>query len=94
MDSQWELEHPGGKFNIEFRANTAFVLDFPAHSHWSLTNDETPTPLLYINWSRAASTSKSLQTARRWPAAPRSKPDNWRKARRLGSWRSSGCARA
>ena len=39
MDSEWELEHPGGKFNVEFRADgfNHFVCnDFPAHSHWTM----------------------------------------------------------
>ena len=32
MDSEWELEHPGGKFNIEFRADSFNHCEpLPAH---------------------------------------------------------------
>ena len=89
MDSQWELEHPGGKFNIEFRADgyTHFVCpDFPAHSHWSLTNDETPTPLLYINWGKYGEYELTIAAdGQTMAGSAKGKPDNWRKARRLGS---------
>jgi hypothetical protein len=53
MDSEWELEHPGGKFNIEFRAdgfNHFICNDFPAHAHWRLDNEDNPAPTVYINW--------------------------------------------
>ena len=38
FDSKWDFEHPGGHFEVEFRAdgfNHFICNDFPAHSHWS-----------------------------------------------------------
>ena len=55
FDSEWMLEHPGGKFPVEFRADgfNHFVCnDFPAHSHWRLEDDATPTPTLQISWGK------------------------------------------
>ena len=75
MDSVWNFQHPGGSFEVEFRADafnhfvskvwlgrhthtdthtqththththTMRVQDFPAHSHWALTDNT-----LFINW--------------------------------------------
>ena len=36
-DSVWDFQHPGGSFDVEFRADgyNHFVCNsFPAHSHW------------------------------------------------------------
>ena len=56
MDSEWEFEHPGGSFAIEFRADglNSFVCeDFPVKkATWRLEESESETPTVYINWGR------------------------------------------
>ena len=87
MDSEWELEHPGGKFNVEFRADgfNHFVCnDFPAHSHWRLDNDDQATPLLYINWGKFGEYELTIAAdGESMTGSAKGKPDNWRKMKRL-----------
>lgn len=87
LDSEWELEHPSGKFNVEFRAdayNHFICNDFPAHSHWRLDNDESSTPTMYINWGKYGEyelvVSADGQTMQ---GSAKGQPDNWRRCRRL-----------
>jgi len=50
--SEWELEHAGGKFKIEFKCdgyNHFTCKDFPAHSHWTMGEDGTS---ITINWGQ------------------------------------------
>lgn len=50
--SQWELEHSGGKFMIEFKCdgyNHFQCNDFPAHSHWTMGEDGT---FITISWGQ------------------------------------------
>lgn len=46
--TEWELEHAGGSFPVEFKAdgyNHFKCSQFPAHSHWSFAGDK-----FKINW--------------------------------------------
>jgi len=47
LDSEWDFQHAGGNFPVEFRAdgyNHFVCAQFSAHSHWSLTGT-TGTPV-------------------------------------------------
>ena len=87
MDSEWELEHPGGKFNIEFRADgfNHFVCnDFPAHSHWSLPNGESASPTVNIDWGKFGQYELVIAAdGLTMSGSAKGKPENWRKAIRL-----------
>jgi len=89
FDSQWELEHPGGKFPIEFRADgfNHFVCnDFPSHSHWRLDNAESATPTVYINWGKFGEYELVIAAdGQSMVGSAKGKPENWRKATRLKS---------
>merc|ERR1719502_1278440 len=89
MDSEWELEHPGGKFNIEFRADgfNHFVCnDFPAHSHWTMLNDESPTPTVHIAWGKYGEYELVIAAdGKTMAGSAKGQPDNWRKATRIKS---------
>ena len=87
LDSEWELEHPGGKFNVEFRAdayNHFICTSFPAHSHWRLDNDESPTPSVYINWGKYGEYVLTIaEDGQTMSGSAKGQPDNWRKMKRL-----------
>jgi len=87
MDSEWELEHPTGKFKIEFRAdgfNHFICNDFPAHSHWRLENAENPTPTVYVNWGKYGEYELVMAAdGETMAGSAKGQPDNWRKAQRL-----------
>ena len=87
MDSEWELEHPGGKFNIEFRADgyNHFVCnDFPSHSHWRLDDAESATPTVYINWGKFGEyTLVMTADGTDMVGSAKGQPENWRKCKRL-----------
>lgn len=87
MDSEWELEHPGGKFNVEFRADgyNHFVCNaFPAHSHWRLDNADSATPSLYINWGKYGEYDLIIAAdGESMTGSAKGQPDNWRKMTRL-----------
>ena len=89
LDSEWELEHPTGKFNIEFRAdgfNHFICNDFPAHSHWRIDNEESPTPTLHINWGKYGEYEMVIAAdGKTMAGSAKGQPDNWRKAIRLKS---------
>jgi len=89
MDSRWEFQHPGGKFEVEFRADAFnhFVCDaYPAHAHWRLDKAASETPTLFINWGKygeyelelAADGSSAVGSVKGQPA-------NWRKMTYLGA---------
>jgi len=88
MDSKWEFEHAGGKFEVEFRADAFnhFVCDaYPAHSHWRLDNAESPTPTLFINWGKYGEyeldvAADGLSAA----GSVKGRPDSWRRMKNLG----------
>lgn len=83
LDSVWELQHPGGSFPVEFRAdgfNHFVSKDFPAHSHWSMTGDT-----VYINWGAYGEYELILDDAGDSMAGSvKGQPENWRKAVRKG----------
>lgn len=92
MDSEWTLQHAGGSFNIEFRAdgyNHFICNDFPAHSHWRLDNSESPTPTVYINWGKYGEYELVISAdGTSMAGSAKGQPDNWRKAvfvRKLGA---------
>ena len=89
MDSEWDFQHPGGSFKVEFRAdgfNHFICADFPAHSHWRLDKAETPEPLLYINWGKYGEYELVLDAAgQTMTGSAKGAPDNWRKGTRIGS---------
>ena len=85
VGSEWEFEHPNGKFNVEFRGDgySHFVCkQFPAHSHWKLGGaaaDE-----LTISWG--AYGEYELRMAPDGQSAEgclKGQPSNWRKMRLL-----------
>jgi len=88
MDSKWEFEHPGGKFEVELRADAFnhFVCEsFPAHAHWRLMDADSPTPTVYINWGKYG--EYELQVAADGASAvgsAKGQPDKWRKMTNLG----------
>jgi len=88
MDSRWEFEHAGGRFEVEFRADAFnhFVCEaFPAHSHWRLDDADTATPTLYINWGKFG--EYELEIAADGASASGSvkgRPEDWRKMKNLG----------
>lgn len=58
--------------------------DFPAHSHWRLDNDDTPTPLCYINWGKYGEYELVLSAdGQTMAGSAKGVPDNWRKAKRI-----------
>merc|ERR1719502_1976289 len=77
-----KLKRPGGKFNIEFRADgfNHFVCnDFPAHSHWRLDNAECATPTVYINWGKYGEYELVLAAdGETMAGSAKGKPENWR----------------
>ena len=86
------LQHAGGSFNIEFRAdgyNHFICNDFPAHSHWRLDNSESPTPTVYINWGKYGEYELVISAdGTSMAGSAKGQPDNWRKAvfvRKLGA---------
>lgn len=87
FDSVWELQHPGGKFSVEFRAdgyNHFVCADFPAHSHWRLDNDASPTPLLYINWGKYGEYELTIAAdGESMEGSAKGQPTNWRRAKRI-----------
>jgi len=87
MDSEWMLEHPGGSFPVEFRAdgfNHFICNQFPAHSHWRLENDESPTPTLNINWGKFGEYELVLAAdGQTMAGSAKGQPDNWRRATRI-----------
>ena len=89
FDSVWELEHPGGKFPIEFRADgfNHFVCEsFPAHAHWKLLNDDTPTPTVHIDWAKFGQYELVIAAdGQSMAGSAVGQPDNWRKATRISS---------
>ena len=83
VGSEWEFEHPGGKFQIEFRGDgfSHFVCrQFPAHAHWGLAGvaaDE-----LTISWGpygeyelRLAPTGETAEGCKKGV------PSDWRRMR-------------
>ena len=89
MDSRWEFEHAGGKFEVEFRADAFnhFVCEaFPAHSHWRLDGADTPTPTVYINWGKYGEYELTLEAdGSAASGSVKGRPANWRKMRNLGA---------
>jgi len=90
FDSEWELEHPKGKFLVEFHAdayNHFVCSDFPAHSHWSLVDDadgDPYTPSVHINWGKFGKyVLKMSADGKSMEGSAEGQPDNWRKAKRM-----------
>ena len=88
FNSEWELEHAGGKFNIQFRAdgfNHFICPSFPAHSHWSLKEEPSAeTPTVYINWGQYGEYELVIAAdGESMAGSAKGQPDNWRKAKRL-----------
>ena len=88
LDSVWELEHPGGKFMVEFRGdgqNHFICNDFPAHSHWLVLNGDSPTPTIGINWGKYGLYELVIAAdGQTMAGSAKGDPDNWRRARRTG----------
>merc|ERR1719263_2191246 len=87
MDSEWEPSHPGGSFNIEFRAdgyNHFICKDFPAHSHWAMVDDASATPTVHINWGKYGEYELKIEAdGKSMSGSAKGQPDNWRKAKWL-----------
>lgn len=83
FDSVWDFSHPGGNFEIQFRAdgyNHFVCKDFPAHSHWSLTGNK-----LYINWGSFGEYDLVLDdSGESMKGSLKGNADSWRKGTRKG----------
>lgn len=90
-DSEWEFEHAGGKFNIEFHADgfNHFVCnDFPAHAHWLIeeTAEGTAEPTVKIDWAKYGKYELKIHhQGETMAGSAEGKPEAWRKAKRLRS---------
>ena len=89
MDSKWEFEHAGGKFEVEFRADAFnhFVCDdYPAHAHWRLDHAESPTPTLYINWGKYGEYELEIDADGSSAAGSvKGVPESWRRMTNMGA---------
>ena len=91
MDSQWEFEHPGGSFTIEFRADSfnSFVCDsFPDLSFrttWRLEDAESGLDMrVHINWGKFGEYElKMSPDGESMTGSAKGRPSEWRKAKRL-----------
>jgi len=88
FDSEWDFQHEGGSFPVKFKADgyNHFICDsFPAHSHWKLENDDTPTPTVKIDWGKYGKYElKISEDGCKMSGSAVNQPDNWRKADRTG----------
>ena len=86
MDSVWDFQHPGGSFEVEFRAdafNHFICNDFPAHSHWKISNGESPSPTIDIDWGKFGKYTLTIAAdGESMSGSATGQPDNWRKAQR------------
>ena len=58
--------------------------DFPAHSHWKLEEDDTPTPKLCINWGKYGEYELVIaEDGLTAAGSAKNDPDNWRKLMRM-----------
>ena len=89
MDSEWKLEHPGGSFDIEFRADglNSFVCGmFPAKASWRIVNSDSETPTVYIDWGKYGEYELTVAAdGESMVGSVKGQPDAWRKATRLRS---------
>jgi len=80
FDSEWEFEWSGGSFPVEFRAdgyNHFVCKKFPAHSHWSLTNET-----VSIHWGKYGNYELDIDPASKSASGGVSgNREDWRKAR-------------
>ena len=84
MNSEWVLEHPGGSFSIEFRADgtNSFVCPgFPsADAYWRMRDDST----VYINWGKYGEYElRMAPDGESMTGSAKGQPENWRKATRV-----------
>mmetsp|Transcript_371 Transcript_371/g.942 ORF Transcript_371/g.942 Transcript_371/m.942 type:complete len:199 (-) Transcript_371:252-848(-) len=87
FDSKWMFEHPGGSFEIEFRAdgfNHFVCKDFPAHSHWRLVGDSPDEPTLEIAWGQYGDYELKIDASgETMTGSAKGEPSNWRRAKRI-----------
>ena len=93
MDSEWELEHEGGKFLVEFRAdayNHFICNDFPDHSHYRVEGGEGDKPMVYLSWGKYGEYEFTILPGDdgKWETMTghaKGDPKNWRKLKRLAT---------
>lgn len=78
--SVWNFEFEGGAFEVEFRCDSLnhFICNtYPAHSHWSTTNDTN----LTLNWDKYGIYELVIDPASStMTGCKQGQPSNWRKA--------------